>query len=100
MKMFGKDTSKPTKNWVIVQRNLDGKFALRRPDRFEEGEYRYLKLHGRFNGRSLHKIDLIKSIGNNEWVYRGYPTEEDVAVWTNNIRALRKLANYKETIVE
>lgn len=104
MKMFNRknQTFNPTEGWQLVQRSIDGRYAIRRPDRCEEPgtAYRYMRLYGRFNGKGLHKIYLLKTIEHGNWADRGFPTGDDDAVWTNNIKALLKILSYTETVIK
>ena len=89
------------RNPHIVKRNTDGKYAIRRISK--DGEVFYLTLRGRFNKGGIDRIDMPS--GRRDWKpseYQAVYISEDSnhAEWTNNSRALRKVLNYDEQIIE
>lgn len=93
----GVDTTKPH----IVKRNTDGKYAIRQISK--EGTVLYLTLNGKFNKRGMDIIDMPS--GRRDWRSAQYQpmciaADSSTADWTNNLRALRKVLNYDEQIIE
>ena len=93
----GVDTSKPH----IVKRNTDGRYAIRYIHK--DGTKMYLTLYGSFNSGRIDR--LIMPTGRRNWQSEQYQrctiaTGDNYSEWTNNLRALRKVLNYREDIIE
>lgn len=85
----------------IVKRSTDGRYAIRQIKK--DGTKMYLTLYGDFARGCLDKLDMPSGARN--WVselYQHAVISEGCrySEWTNNIRALRKVLNYKEDVVE
>ena len=94
------DTEMAQEDPCIVQRNLDGKYAIRKRD--SDGSVWYLKV-------KIKEVDTDNNVlsvnpTRYEWEYSKYchPYDGDNywCIWTTDIQSLSKILNYKETKVE
>ena len=94
------DTEMLQEEPCIVQRNLDGKYAIRKRD--SDGSVWYLKV----KVKELDKDNNILSVDpvRHDWEYgkyrHSYDGDNHWCIWTTDIQSLLKILNYKETIVE
>lgn len=89
------------RNPHIVKRSTDGKYAIRYINK--DGTKMYLELYGKFNSGRIDRIMMTS--GRREWQSEEYQqrvisVDSSYSEWTNNLRALRKVLNYREDIIE
>lgn len=84
----------------IVQRNLDGKYAIRKRDYAGNAWYMKVKIKERDTDNDVLSLDPTR----HEWEYgkycHSYDGDDYWCIWTTDIKGLSKIINYKETKVE
>ena len=84
---------------VLVQRNTDGKYAIRWED--DSGQVMYMKFRIHDQNKDTEKVE--QAANDYEWqlgkYQSGYEHDGYYCLWTTDREGLKKLLNYKETIV-
>lgn len=85
---------------VLVQRNTDGKYAIRWED--DLGQVMYMKFRIQDQDEDTEKV--AQAANDYEWqpgkYQSGFEHDGYYCLWTTDLEGIKKLLNYKETIVE